>query len=321
MGSLVALQAFAGSAGAATTRFIYVGYDANALDKSVSSDALVGDRTLAFTTVTAGNATASSVYVRNTDNQTLTHVVITILRSQGDVTVSELFGGDSAKCPVSTDGLSFGCDFGNLKPGGTKSFTMLLQTTSSGLAKPIGAVVTFNESTNPNGGNPQIKDVNGTLDVADGLCNLAQTYLRGGRLTDVDSGVGCTIDSTNPHSTQVSLAASTNSTIVVRDEDSTLCDGNLGCFGQASVADVAVDGTFTVTWTLKWLVASNFNVNQFGVLHFADGTTTNPLTLTLKKNTCKSDSATDCIVSAQVDGTLLTAVIRTKGNGVMRGFH
>jgi hypothetical protein len=319
IGSLVALQAFAGTAGAAETRMIYVGYDADALNKNVPAADLEGNGHLAFTQVTAGGLTASSVYVRNTDNQTLTHVVISILKSQNGVTIS-LLNSDASKCPSSTDGLNWVCDFGNLKADATKSFTLLLQTGGAGT---VGIVVrtTFNESNNPNGGNPQIEDVTGDLNVLDGACELGATYLLSGVTTDVDEG--CLFASSHNQSTKISLAASANSAVFVKETSLGLCPtGVTTCFGQESVADVAVDGKYVVTWTIKWTVRSNFNVNQLVIYHFADGATveTQPdQTLTYKKNICKLPASSNCIVSAIVEGTILTAIVKTDGNGSMRG--
>lgn len=314
--SLVALQVLAGTVGAADTRHLYVGPDARALDKSVPSDELVGNGTLAFTSVTAGGSSASAVYVRNMDNQTLTHVVIVIARTQGSVSISsDVFGADAGKC-TSTD-TAISCDFGNLKAGASRTFTLLLTTSTAG-DQAITARITFNESNNPNGGNEQILSADGTLAIADGGCNLAQTFLRSGHLSPV--ATACSISSTNPQSTNITLSLPSDSTVTVAEEDSSACSAGLECFGQASIGDVEVDGTYTVTWTISWQVPSTFNVNKFGILHFQDGATTPDLTLTAKKDTCKTATATGCIASVSLVGTTLTAVIRTKGNGKMRGF-
>ena len=325
--SLLLSQAFVGTATAATTRFIYVGYDANALDKTVASGDLVGDHNFWFTDVTAGGASSSSLYIRNVDNQSLTHVVVTVPQAQGTSSVAEVFNGDSGKCTLAaateTVPAAWTCDFGNLKAGATKWFSMLFQTTTAVTNTITGAKITFNESNNPNGGNFQIEDITGALNVAPATCNLAQTYLRSGRLTSVTDATDCDLSADNPQSTSVSLAASSNSPIIVQETAIGLCaPGVTTCFGQESVADVAVDGTYVVTWTIKWKVASNFNLNQFVIYHFADGATLGSipdLTLTYKKNICKTPQSSDCIESASVVGTTLTATVRTTGNGSMRG--
>ena len=317
--SLLVSQAFVGTATAAETRFIYVGPDSRALDKVLPVGGLTGDRTLAFTDVTAGGLTTSAVYVRNIDNQTLSHVVITIDQTQGDVSISDtVLGNNASSCPATNGNIV--CDFGNLKAGASRAFTLLLATPTSGL-KDVLAVVTFNESTNPNGGNPQIRDVAGAINVQDGGCDLVATFLPPGQVNKV-VGTGCDLSASNPQITSVSVPGSIVSVIRVADETSDLCAFGLACFGQNSVADIGIATTATVTWTITWQVASTFNVQKLGVLHFPDGSTTPDLNITVKKNTCKTATATGCFVPGSVTlvGTTLTAVIRTAGNGSMKGF-
>jgi hypothetical protein len=313
---LLASQVFAGTASAATTRFIYVGYDARALDTSVASSDLVGNDQLAFTPVTAGGTSASSIYVRNVDNQTLTHVVITIQRTQGNLTVSGVFGGDSGKCLVTATAVT--CDFGNLKQGATASFTLLVGASTIGLAQELDAQIQFNESTNPKGGNPQIEFAEGLLDVADGGCDAVATFLPPGQ-ADKLVGTGCTLSSSNPQITSVLVPATVVSAIRVADEAPRPCPTGLTCFGEDSVADIAIDTTATVTWTITWLVPANFNIQKLGVIHYKDDGSLD-FAITYKKDTCKG-SATGCFVLASLNGTTLTAVIKTSGNGAMKGFN
>jgi hypothetical protein len=95
----------AGSALAADTRFIYVGPD---------PAFAANNDTLAFTPVTAGGDSLSTIYVKNVDNQTLTHVVITIALTQGANTVSsQVLGPNASNCSPSSTAIT--CDFGNLK--------------------------------------------------------------------------------------------------------------------------------------------------------------------------------------------------------------
>jgi len=144
------------------------------------------------------------------------------------------------------------------------------------------------------------------------------TYMPPGQAHQV--GTPCAIDANNRQSTSVVVPDSVVSGITVAEQVSTLCFGSLECFGDASVADVAQDGTYTVLWTIKWQVETSFNLNKFGILHFADGNTTTPdLNITWKQNKCRNANQTGCFVSAEVVGTTLTAVIRTAGNGSMRG--
>ena len=325
--SLLVSQAFVGTATAAETRFIYVGPDSRALDKVQPVGGLDGPGTLAFTPVTAGGLTASAVYVRNVDNQTLTHVVITIDQTQfqgdppGDVSISDtVLGNNAASCPATNGNIV--CDFGNLKAGASRAFTLLLSTPTSG-PHGIAAVVTFNESGNPNGGNPQIRDVTGTVDVGEATCDDVQTFLPPGHTDPV--GTTCPLSSDNPQITSVLVLGTIVSAIHVadvKDASNDFCAFALGCFGELSVADIAIDTDATVTWTITWQVPSNFNASKLGILHFPEGSTTPDLNITVKKNTCKTATATGCFVPGSVTliGTTLTAVIRTAGNGAMKGF-
>ena len=325
--ALLVSQAFVGTATAAdtSTRDIYVGPDSRALDKVQPIGGLTGNGTLAFTPVSAGGLTASDIYVRNRDNQTLTHVVITIDQTQpnpdGDVTISDtVLGNNASSCPASNGNIV--CDFGNLKAGASRAFTLLLSTPTAG-SKEILAVVTFNESTNPNGGNPQIRDTKGTIDVQDGGCDDVQTFLPPGHTDPV--ATSCPLSSTNTQITSVVVPGTIVSAIHVadvKDANNDFCAFALGCFGELSVADIAIDTDATVTWTITWQVPSNFNASKLGILHFPEGSTTPDLNITVKKDTCKTATATGCFVpgSVTLNGTTLTAVIRTAGNGAMKGF-
>lgn len=309
IGVLVVLGTFAGPAAAATTRLFYIG-------SGPVSDATNG--VLALTPVTAGGVTASDVIVKNIDNQTLTHVVVTIPAPTGGLTVSGVIGPNAASCAPG-ESAPLVCEFGNLSKNQTRSFTVLFTASAAGPAS-VSAVASFNESDNPNGSNGQIRSAVASATVLDGGCDLVATFLPPGQATKV-VGTACGVSSSNPQATSVALPGSLVSAIRVAEEASTLCAAGLECFGQASVADVAVDGTYTVTWTIRWQVAANFNRNRFGILHFPDGATAADLTLTYKKNLCKTAGQVSCIESLTLDGTTLTAVIRTRGNGSMRGFN
>jgi hypothetical protein len=137
---------------------------------------------------------------------------------------------------------------------------------------------------------------------------------------NIGTGTDCSLSVTNPQTTSVEIPGSVVSAVTVGESSTVLCASGLDCFGQASVADVAVNGTYPVLWTIQWQVVSNFNIQKFGILHFPDGATVPDLTLTAKKNMCKNATQLGCIESVSLVGTTLTAVVRTAGNGVMRGF-
>jgi hypothetical protein len=310
--TLSLLVASATSVMAANTRHLYVG------------SGPVGDPTngvLTLTPVSLGGVTATNVIVQNVDNQTLTHVVLTLDAhvSGSALTLSGVFGPNSDLCQRATASDPLVCSFGNLAKNQSRTFTVFYDAASAGTGT-VNATVSFNE-TRPNpGGNTHIDSIGGTAAFVSG-CDDAATFFAPGKPHSLGTDTTCALDGTNnPQNTKVEVPDSVLSAVTVGEKDSTLCLPSLPCFGQASIADVAVDGNYTVRWTINWVVASNFNVQKFGILHFADGATTPNLNLTLKKDTCKNATQVGCIVSVTLVGTKLTAIVRTAGNGVMRGY-
>jgi hypothetical protein len=304
---LLASQVFAGTAAAADTRLIYVG----------SGPVGTNPGLLTLSPVTTGGTTATNVIVKNIDNQTLSHVILTFAAPVAGLTLSGVFGTDASSCnPTATDPLV--CDFGNLAKNQTRTFTVLYSATSA-VAASISATITFNE-TRPNGGsNTHIEPIGGSVTITDGGCDAVATFLPPGQVDKV-VGTGCALSSSNPQITSISVPASVVSAIRVADEAPRPCPAGLTCFGEDSIADIAIDTTATVTWTITWLVPANFNIQKLGVIHYKDDGSLD-FAITYKKNTCKTDTATGCFVSASLNGTTLTAVIRTSGNGAMKGFN
>jgi hypothetical protein len=306
---LLVSQAFVATVSAADTRLIYVGSGPVGTDPGL----------LTLTPVTVGGASATNVIVKNIDNQNLSHVKLTFAAPAAGLTLSGWFGTNAGSCtPVDPSPLL--CDFGNLAKGQTRTLTVLYTATAA-VAASISAQITFNE-TKPNGGsNTHIEPIGGNVTPTNGGCDAVATFLPPGQVNKV-VGTGCALSSSNPQITSVAVPGSLVSAIRVADETGTLCDPSVVCFGQNSIADIAVDTTDTVIWTITWQVPANFNVQKLGVLHFPDGSTTANLNITLKKDLCKSDTATGCFVPGMttLNGTTLTTVIRTKGNGGMRGF-
>jgi hypothetical protein len=300
----------AGSALAADTRFLFLGSDST---YNVDNNGI-----LTFSDVTLGGQSAAPVFVKNIDNQTLTHVVITILKTQvSGATVTEIFGPDSGKCTPSDT--AFTCDYGNLKAGAKRQFS-ILATGSTVATLLVKAQVVFNESNNPNGGNEQIDEASGNLVISTASCDLVKTFFRAGSSSNLGTINGCALTPGNPQSTRIDTDVTSDSPVLVGEETGNLCSGALACFGQISRADVAINGTYTVIWTIDWQVPSNFNVQKFGILHFPDGSSSPDLNITAKKNICKTTTSVGCIVSVTLTGTTLEAIVRTKGNGSMRGF-
>jgi len=267
--------------------------------------------------VTVNGVSVTAVHVENVDNQTLNHVVVQFMAPTGGLVLSDRYGPDAGACSAAGT-VPIVCDFGSMKAHAKKDFTIVYTATST-VAATVTAQVTFNE-TKPNGGsNTHIDNILGGVTPQDGGCNLVVTYMPPGHSNAI--GTPCTISGTNPQSTSVVVPSSIVSGITVGEQASTLCAGGLDCFGQASVADVVQDGSFTVVWTIRWQVDATFNLNKFGILHYPDGASNPDLNITWKRDQCKNANATGCFVSASVSGTTLTAVIRTAGNGSMRGFR
>lgn len=304
---LLASQILVGTAAAADTRLIYVG----------SGPVGTAPGLLTLSPVTSGGTTATNVIVKNIDNQTLTHVVLTFAAPVAGLTLSGSFGTDASSCaPTATDPLV--CDFGNMAKNQTRTFTVLYSATSATTAS-ISATITFNE-TRPNGGsNTHREPIGGSVTITDGGCDAVATFLPPGQVNKV-IGTACGLSSSNPQITSVSVPGSIISAIRVADEAPRPCPAGITtCFGQDSVADIAVDTTATVTWTITWLVPTNFNLQKLGVIHYKDDGSIDFI-ITYKKNLCANANSVGCFVSATLDGTTLTAVIRSAGNGAMKGF-
>jgi hypothetical protein len=312
---LLASQVFVGTASAADTRLIYVG----------SGPVGTAPGVLTLSPVTVGGTTATNVIVKNIDNQNLSHVVLTFPGATPDVGLSlsgwfpsGSFPTNASSCnPTATSSLV--CDFGNLAAGQTRTLTVLYNATAAGPGS-ISASITFNETRPNTGKNTHIEPIGGTVSITNGGCDAVATFLPPGQVDKV-IGTGCTLSSSNPQITSISVPASIVSAIRVADEPPRPCPEGLTCFGEDSVADIAIDTTATVTWTITWLVPANFNTQRLGVIHYKDDGSLD-FAITYKKNLCTTANPVSCFVpgSVTLSGTTLTAVIRTSGNGAMKGF-
>lgn len=304
---VLASQAFVGTAAAADTRLIYVG----------SGPVGTANGTLTLSPVTSGGTTATNVIVSNIDNQNLSHVVLTFAAPAAGLTLSGKYGTNAGSC-AATDTSPLVCDFGNLAAGQTRTLTVLYTATAA-VPASISASITFNETRPNSGKNTHIEPIGGTVTITDGGCDAVATFLPPGQVDKV-IGTTCGLSSSNPQITSVSVPASIVSAIRVADEAPRPCPAGITtCFGQDSVADIAVDTTATVTWTITWLVPANFNLQKLGVIHYRDDGSIDFIA-TYKKNLCTDAKPVGCFVSATLNGTTLTAVIRTAGNGAMKGF-
>jgi hypothetical protein len=307
--SLVALQLFSGAAGAADTRLLEVTWSANTL-------------------VTTGGTTISTVTVANTDNQNLSHVRLGIGTAPASgalpagVTVLAVGGADASFCSWSSSQVF--CDFASIKARKSRSLQVIfsLAGAGSGLVT-VPTAVSVNESGNPNGTNAQIFPGDLGLDVTAATCDLVATYFAPGQVNknlNTGGSASCGLSTANPQSTRIAVPDGIVSAVFVEETNSTKCQAGYTCFGQLSTGDLANDGTYLVTWTIQWTVPTNFNVNKFGVIHFNDNGTFDFAIQNKNQNFCKNANSGDCFVSVNLTGTTLTAVIRTVGNGGMRGF-
>jgi len=308
------LLSSAGSAMAATgsTRLVYVGSDPGFS---------LGNGTITFTPVSAGQQTASAVYVKNIDNQTLNHVVLTFPRDQGNgVTIDgTVFGTDAASCPTSVSNIT--CDFGQMRAKATHSFTLVLTASSatSPTTPNIHGTIVYNESTNPNGGNPQINDITGTLNVAAASCNSLAAFLPPGQAKSFLPSDGTTCGSDGQRS-GLGVPSNGNGNVIAID-DSVLANpndcGSFTCFGyvvSASVNNGAPNSPYLL-WQIFYSndILGNINPKQVGFLH---GTT--PIAAG-NKGLCKNASSLDCQEPYVVSATGVTFYIRTLTNLVMKG--
>jgi hypothetical protein len=297
----------AGSALAADTRFIYVGPD---------PAFAANNDTLAFTPVTAGGDSLSTIYVKNVDNQTLTHVVITIALTQGANTVSsQVLGPNASNCSPSSTAIT--CDFGNLKAKAARQFSIIVHAGGTGA---IAAKIVFNESNNPNGGNQQIDQASADLTVGAATCHTLATFLPPGIAKTLvpDNGTGCL----NPaQKSGLVVPAAANGSIVQLDDSlaATGCPSGFTCLGNAVSASVNNGATVSpyLKWTIFYSNATLGNVNPNKVA-FVHGTTIIPAG---NKGLCKNATSTNCQEPFVVSAAGVTFFVRTPTNGLIKGMN
>jgi len=305
------LLSAAGSALAADTRLLYVGPDPGFS---------AGQGTMTFTGVSSGGSSLSSVYVKNVDNQNLTHVVLTFAQSQGSVSIQGTILGPNASSCSAAAGL-ITCDFGNLKAKATRSFSLILDAAAAGTVAIHGTVV-FNESNNPNGGNQQINAVDGDLTVEATTCNALATFLPPGiaKTLAPSDGTACATDT--QRSSLIVPANATGSLVTIDDSGAISgCAAGFSCFGKE--VNAAVNNGANVSPYLTWKITyaasllQSINPRQVGFQH---GATVIP---SGKKGACGATFTKDCIVGYTVDPVTgaVTFEIRSKTNSVMKGLH
>jgi len=289
-----------------TTRLLYVGPDP-------SFTATPG--LLTFTPVSVGESSVSNVYVKNVDNQTLTHVVITFPVDQGGLVINDVLGADRSSCP--SNGTSIVCDFGNLPARATRTFSLVVTATTDGVQALHGTIV-FNESNNPNGGNDQISADDGSVDVAAASCDALATFLPPGIAKTLLPDTGACSGDGQRSGLVVPANASGN---IVSVDDGTAASGcgTLTCFGNA--VNGTLNGGAGVSPYLKWTifysnaVLGNINPGKVAFLH---GTTT---ILAGTKGLCKTASSVNSQEPYVVSPAGVTFFVRTPTNGLIKGMH
>ena len=304
------LLSTAGSALAGTTRDIYVGSD-----PAFSAD----PGTLTFSPVTAGGSSVTNVFVKNIDNQTLNHVVLTFLLNQGGVTLSgTAFGTNASSC--SSDGTTLTCDFGQLKQKATRSWSMWVDAAGSGSFQFNGKVF-FDESLNPNGGNTQINDVFGTVDVGSPNCQNVQTFVPPGQVKNLNLPTGLTGCNPDQQSGLVIPAKADGSLVTLGDGGTaTGCPSGFTCMGDTITA--SVNGGAPVDPYLKWTVFYSNTIlgtTKPDRVSFLHDTT---IIKSIKNGgLCKNATSTNCQEQFVVSSTGVTFFVRTPTNLLIKGMH
>lgn len=290
-----------------TTRHLYVGSD---------SSFAANPGVLTLTPVSAGQATVTNVFVKNVDNQTLNHVVITFNVAQTNLSIADKFGPNSGSCnPV--NGVMT-CDFGSLKARAERRFSLVLTATGAGTGSLHGTFV-FNESTNPNGGNTQINDLDGSIEVGAASCNSLATFLPPGIAKTLVPEDGTTCSSDGQRSGLKVPPNANGTTVEINDETLAVGCGSFACFGNAVSAIVNNGAPVSpfLTWQIFYSnsVLGNINPKQVGFLH--DGT----LIQAGNKGLCKNASSVNCQEPYLVGSDGVTFLIRTPSNGLIKGMH
>ena len=313
---VVATVMSTGGATAADTRLIYIG--SGPADTPANIDATNHD--LDYTPVTAGGDTATNVIVKNIDNQTLTHVVVTFVDLPAGFSIVDISGTDASFCAGWT-ATGATCSFGNLAKNATKTFTVVFNATTAGSPAPV-AGISFNESTNPNGGNTHqetAEDLGFTVGAAS--CDLISTYVRGNGAKSVET---CGLADTNNGNHQSSKVAFPSSlTTITLSETAGACPFD-SCVGDLVTADIVGDSTSDViTWTividLAGINKTDVQLNKLIVSHYNDAGVETPAggIANTKKNACKPGGV-NCIESATIVDNVLTVIYRSSGNGGTR---
>jgi hypothetical protein len=324
-----ALGVSAGSGLAANTRIVIVG----------SPGATDGTLIVRPSPVSSGRDAAFDVTVTNVGNQTLTHVAV-MGGAAAEATSNPLFppptfaslptgasyvaaypANPAAPCTISSTGdSSISCPVGNLPPGASASFRLVLKVptlpATDPATYPFWIEVDLNEGTSSTGSNQDTFYATGALDVAAPSCEGVADFFLAGAAVLLTNAQPATCAQT----TQISSASASTGTFasIALNTNPPACPSGFTCFGYLSGANVN-DGVGSVEWTISWQASLYGTGKPKGVLHFLDGGGYVVISFG-SKNACTTSNFTNCWVSTTATKTSFTAVIRTPSNGSIRGW-
>jgi hypothetical protein len=308
IGSLVALQAFAGTAGAADTRVLFIGEDGGT------------NRVLEYTPVSAGGLTKSDIYVKNLGKQNLTkaHLLIGIAPASAlpaDVTVDSVFGPDSGVCTVTSTTVD--CNFDTLTARGDavdRLVSVVLSVATAGTYS-LDAAIKVAESVPDVGSNRNYAIAVDSVVAGESTCDSSATFFKPGVTADLGPGAACADD---PQRSALHADASANGNALSIDDSSDTggCLPKLKCFGfrvDAIVNDGAAVDPYLV-WQVSYSAAVMKGVNAAKVGFVHDGFVIRAGAV------CSATLVTNCIEGVSEDAYGTTYLVRTPGNGSMKGF-
>jgi len=321
---------------------------------------------LSFTPVTAGSSTATDIVIRNLAPSTLTQVHVSggsqapTSINTGSVVATPV-SIDPAPCasngtclpslpaglyyqavyvvanpaaiPVSCsltastslsvglyDGLN--CSIGNLAAQQGLTLRVVIAATAATSVEPWFALH-LKEGSSSTGSNSDVFLSYGLLSVAAPSCaNTSNFFLHGTPISLSNVALNCA------QTTRVETTSGfTNGTLAtVGSIFSTLCVGNVSCFGQLSTSSILAGASITggVKWTIVWSASVAPNGGPKGAIHFLDAYPTNPNAYEMisfkSKDKCGSTLTKMCwfAFTPNADGSYATQ-IWTPSNGSIRG--
>lgn len=323
-GTLIALQAMSGVAGAADTRVLYVGDPAD-----FTTDSSQWTYTVHPTKVSAGQTTYFDVLLRNSGRQTLTNVALGMgtgiatggLALPAGWTIQQVVPAtgctyDPSDGAGAYDGVS--CSLGNL--GKNKGVTRRIYLTAGPADGPVQVSGTVSENVGGNVGsnnNTFVATAAGDYFVA-GDGKVAGVF-KGNKVKPATPAAGGV-------RTEIDLSSVSSETTVYINENgfeegTPACPAGFTCLDGASYAEVNDGSPISpyFVWTVTFSVPANFKLNaQTAIVHiFDDGSYE---VLYNKNQTSCSRPKIPCADFSLDDASdLLTVVFKTRVNGFVRG--